>query len=50
MKCCYSVWYQFLQVGEGDGGAVEELGHQPAFLIATVADGSTCKTFLFIAS
>lgn len=30
-------------MGEGDGGAVEELGLQPALLVAAVADGSTCK-------
>lgn len=32
--------HQFLQMGEGDGGAVEEHGVQPALLITAVADGS----------
>lgn len=30
-------------MGEGDGGAVEEVGVEPPLLIATVADSGTCK-------
>lgn len=32
-------------MGEGDSGAVEELWRQPALLIVTVADGSTCEKY-----
>lgn len=43
-KCfVLSSTHQFLQMAEGDGGAVEELRQQPALLVAAVADGSTCK-------
>lgn len=30
-------------MGEGDGGAVEEVGLEPPLLIAAVADSGTCK-------
>lgn len=35
--------HHFLQMGEGDGGAVKEVGLEPPLLIATMADSSTCK-------
>lgn len=39
--CCLT--HHFLQMGEGNGGAVEEVGLEPPLLITAVADSGTCK-------
>lgn len=33
--------HQFRELSEGGGGAVEQLGRQPAFLVTAVSDGGT---------